>query len=108
MNWITDNSYTCPLLMFFQSLVKPKQFWRYGSDGWVLMALDNVRASCIFPRWLIGLEVALWNSKIGIKLRSRWQQQREFRLRLNQVADKYIERSIQGEKRDILNSEFVC
>jgi hypothetical protein len=108
MEWINDHGYTCPLLMWIQSVIKPKQFWRYGSDGWVLMEMQTVRARSIWSHRTINLEVKFWQSKIGFKIR-QWcgHQQREYRLKTEHYIEDLLEREIKPVKHDVLESNFI-
>lgn len=90
---MTDNRYTCPILMYIQSLIKPKHFWRYSSSyGWVLMELPTVQARPIFSERLIRLECKFWNSRIGIRLKL-WcgTKQREQRVKMVNEIDELRE-----------------
>lgn len=78
--------------MYLQSLIKRKQFWRYGADGWVLMELPTVRARSIWSKRLILMETRFWQSRLGLKVRIFCgNQQREFRLKWSRKIDELIE-----------------
>jgi hypothetical protein len=108
MEWINDTQYSCPILMFLQSLIKREQFWQYGSDGWKLMMLPTVCAHSIWSASTVKKECDFWNSRFGIKLR-KWcgTQQREYRIKLNNRIDDLLERQIESVKPDILDANFI-
>lgn len=83
------HAYVCPLLMTLSALIhrlrgKPAHWYAAhwgvyrdeGEDvtGWISPArvvIGHCEADCLFPRRLIEWECAFWNSRIGLRLRSR-------------------------------------
>lgn len=84
MQWISDNPYTCPILMWIQSVLY-WQKWEYGSSGWVVLSGKNSRATCKWPVWAVMLECSFWNGPIGGRIRG-WigYDTREYRLKQQQ------------------------
>ena len=78
------HAYVCPLLMTISALIHRLRgkhaYWRparpdtTGDEEWLTLArvvIGHCEARCLFPRWLIEAECDFWNSRIGLRLRSR-------------------------------------
>jgi hypothetical protein len=76
------HAYVCPALMTISILVYrargKKAYWsicKYASDGRITQpsrALHgHAEINCLFPRKMILMECDFWNSRFGLKLRSK-------------------------------------
>lgn len=87
------HAYVCPLLMTLSAIIHrlrgkrahwyPARWGTYqdsdgGEDfevtGWISPArvvIGHCEADCLFPRRLVEAECDFWNSRIGLRLRSR-------------------------------------
>jgi hypothetical protein len=73
------HAYTCPLLMtlsmWLYRLRAKRARWKmcYYSDGSACARalIGHAEIHCLFPRWLVLAECDFWNSRPGLRIRSR-------------------------------------